>query len=501
MKSTLLLLFILLLISIIGLGLYYFVSIKTKTPSPTPKPPKPDPGPPKPDPGPPKPDPGPDPKPKKCPNDCSDHGECNTVTGECKCDELYGGEDCSITCPSTDKGLCNGPDHGSCIHGKCYCKALYGGKDCTLTCPSTDKGFCNGPDHGECIRGVCKCKLKWKYPDCVEPASGCKQLCEHGVCNTQTGECECSPGWVGISCNIKCPDCGKHGKCALKDTTAVCECDPTYYGPTCDIHNECPDDEFGKICSDHGNCDYHTGKCSCEQGWIGDNCEIPSKSCPGDGKCGKDNEQGTCNHLTGQCECKGEWLSEYNCMKTDVCNYIGNSDISDALNNVSLGSVAYTIPQCIDETECSTNSKCGKLPGAWTNLECKSCLNDSDSPLAKVCLQQIQAVDNCYDTWNGWFDVCNNENCQTLNVNPVVKDMQEWTSKHIESKEAKYTSDLSCQACTLKGLEETMTRDRFAELKEAWASTEPSRKQEAQIAFNNALERHCDTLTNYCILK
>ena len=76
--------------------------------------------------------------------------------------------------------------------------------------------------------------------------------------------------------------------------------------------NTCPRDEFGKKCSNHGNCS--CGVCICDEGWTGRSCSckkdhqncrnpnVPDKICSGHGDCKSDR----C-----ACDCESGWGGKY----------------------------------------------------------------------------------------------------------------------------------------------------------------------------------------------
>lgn len=183
-----------------------------------------------------------------CPNKCSGHGVCSrsdetSFPPFCACLYLWSGEDCSVaSCPNncSFSGVCNTST------GECMCNAGLGGPDCsvrtrrfmTMECPAN----CN--NNGVCIEGRCQCSENFYGTECqFEKCPG--QCSGHGACWeawSNTFECACSEGWLGLDCSIG----------ALK----------------------CPDD-----CSGHGTCDHTTGKCTCEKAWVADNCG--SRECVG----------------------------------------------------------------------------------------------------------------------------------------------------------------------------------------------------------------------------
>ncbi|XP_072504674.1 tenascin-N [Notamacropus eugenii] len=119
---------------------------------------------------------------------CSGHGIFTQDTCGCRCDEGWGGPDCSLpSCP----GGCSG--HGRCVDGRCICDEPYVGEDCGyLPCPEN----CSG--NGICVRGVCHCYEDFTSEDCSEKR--CPNDCSgHGFCDT--GECYCEEGFTGLDCS------------------------------------------------------------------------------------------------------------------------------------------------------------------------------------------------------------------------------------------------------------------------------------------------------------
>eukprot|EP01032_Pedospumella_encystans_P011118 gene11118-12955_t len=140
--------------------------------------------------------------------------------------------------------------------------------------------FCSG--HGLCLKNNnCKCyagldgEPEWTGPDCsqrtcpkdfawvgdvvgnnnLHPIAECSN---RGMCNRQTGLCECFDGYDGLACQRQaCPDnCNYRGVCFPEKMLAAkagrvysspwdamksvgCVCDVGFRGPTCD-QEECP---------------------------------------------------------------------------------------------------------------------------------------------------------------------------------------------------------------------------------------------------------------------
>ena len=109
-------------------------------------------------------------KPKICPNNCTQNGTCNIITGTCKCNNSYKGDDCSIPVSART--------------------------DCINDCSG----------HGICKDKICKCNDGWTGPSCSiskNDSQKCKNKCKNGICDQQSGECICNPGYQGTSCNKK----------------------------------------------------------------------------------------------------------------------------------------------------------------------------------------------------------------------------------------------------------------------------------------------------------
>lgn len=142
----------------------------------------------------------------------------------------------SAKCPN----LCSG--HGTCSKDdKCLCWNGYTGADCSLRTCAQGRSWAldNANPHA--------------YSECSN----------RGLCNRQSGECECFDGFEGAVCDrVKCPnDCSGNGRCRLardlpnynpdssyltanqidweEDHITACVCDPGFFGSDCSLRM-CP---------------------------------------------------------------------------------------------------------------------------------------------------------------------------------------------------------------------------------------------------------------------
>lgn len=94
----------------------------------------------------------------ECPNNCSNHGDCDTATGVCTCTDNHDGADCS------------------------ECKTGY-----------TNNG-------GTCVQKQCDTNKCWTSHSCTYPISSIftstETIYAHGNCDNNTGECQCESGWL-----------------------------------------------------------------------------------------------------------------------------------------------------------------------------------------------------------------------------------------------------------------------------------------------------------------
>ena len=204
-----------------------------------------------------------------------------------------------------------------------------------LCCPGylqTEGGQCEphcpqGCGHGECDSpGVCRCEAGYSGAHCErlgcppgQWGSGCVEVCrcEHGAwCHPVTGDCDCTPGYHGDSCQHSCSP-GTWGTACQNS----CQCQPglACHHVTGDC-TPCPQGSYGDLCSSHCLCEergtqlcsHLDGRCYCKGNWFGKHCELHcpfgflNKTCltsPLDnGSCQCPNDLYTCHTLLG-CVC------------------------------------------------------------------------------------------------------------------------------------------------------------------------------------------------------
>lgn len=58
---------------------------------------------------------------------------------------------------------------------------------------------CGG--HGVCVRGECVCSAGWAGVSCDDPLPACQEQCSgHGTYLTESDTCTCQPNWTGPDC-------------------------------------------------------------------------------------------------------------------------------------------------------------------------------------------------------------------------------------------------------------------------------------------------------------
>ena len=107
------------------------------------------------------------------------------------------------------KGLCDNScsGHGICNdHGICECFPGW--------------GIGLSMDGGDCSQRICPFEIAWvDSPDRIGDHHKYVECSAKGICNRDTGECECFPGFDGKACSrTTCPNkCSGHGQCVYLD--------------------------------------------------------------------------------------------------------------------------------------------------------------------------------------------------------------------------------------------------------------------------------------------
>jgi len=206
---------------------------------------------------------------------CSNRGICDTNNGVCECSDFFdtsNGYDLPGTrgdCGYATQTIQFCPGTVSCsAHGQCKNNPTY-------RCQCSD-----GWTGADCSERLCPKGLTWfSYPesDNVAHISDYSECSNAGLCNRNTGVCECQLGFTGAACDrLTCPGatadsagCSDHGQCLDMNSMAAlatingdlahftygdtpnvpktwdafrlfgCLCDPQYTGYDCSLYT-CP---------------------------------------------------------------------------------------------------------------------------------------------------------------------------------------------------------------------------------------------------------------------
>ncbi|CAH1776216.1 unnamed protein product, partial [Owenia fusiformis] len=120
--------------------------------------------------------------------------------------------------------------------------------------------------NGWCYKKLCveECPAGTKGTDCK---CALADNCHEGTLNTETCQCECDTGHVGLKCDRQCMN--------FRDCNYNADCSDPYIART-----QCPG-KCGKCsCVDHGQCAHgsydatpEVCSCVCEDGWTGEKCD------------------------------------------------------------------------------------------------------------------------------------------------------------------------------------------------------------------------------------
>ncbi|XP_061505186.1 protein crumbs isoform X1 [Anopheles gambiae] len=216
--------------------------------------------------------------------------------------------------------------HGTCISRsdsyECHCTARFKGKNCEidmgppcLSYPCQHGGTCLEDSKGEyrctCAPGytgaVCDTELS------VHPLCEKNPCANNGTCRvapgTNTVECECLKGFIGMRCEINWDDCKPNvclngGRCIDGVDAFTCDCKGTGYGGTLCQNNI--DECLANPCQNGGTCfdTYGSFLCDCPSGFTGPKCqmsvnECKSQPCQNGGTCIDTREGFECRCIPG----------------------------------------------------------------------------------------------------------------------------------------------------------------------------------------------------------
>lgn len=339
----------------------------------------------------------------RCPNDCSQKGDCNMTSLKCKCNQGWGGADCakSVSCPRDTAGnLCS--NNGICKKGRCFCAEGFGGLNCgARLCSPPD---CNGRGVCEASTGRCKCSMGWSGSACDVLGCGATNCSSHGRCG-EDDTCECQMGWGGVDCSKRvkprdmvCPSmCSGHGICEVPSgqgnyPSGICVCDSLWSGADCATPG-CPTAKGGNRlkpvnCSGNGACVSGPSgalKCRCATGFKGKACDIRA--------CVDGCVNGLC--LNGTCKCSSGY-------RGSACN---QSIVVIKANKTVVAPAKLCPNNCSGHGTC-VNGNC-TCQSPYVGAGCRSrphSLEECSVCVAYQCVQECKSLlisstssnENCY---------------------------------------------------------------------------------------------------------
>lgn len=214
---------------------------------------------------------------------------------------------------------CNG--HGLCIEStsKCACFSGYGA--------SSDITFYRAAD---CSARTCPAGKAWAdVPASNIVAHQLVECSNRGICNRETGECTCFPGFTGASCNRNaCPNaCSGHGQCvSIKQMAQMSNALPlganTYYEGDEDFSTWDEDMTYGCVCDSSWEVGLGSGEKQ-QPEWFGADCSL--RHCPsGDDPRTTSTDETDCYNVTAAGSSnRGESgnLCHVDCANRGLCNY------------------------------------------------------------------------------------------------------------------------------------------------------------------------------------
>ena len=163
------------------------------------------------------------------------------------------------------------------------------------------------------------------------------------------------------------PTCKNNGTC--NNTTGKCTCKNGYTGDDCSISPsispKCP------TCKNNGTCNTTTGKCTCKNGYTGDDCSISPSISP---KCPTCKNNGTCNTTTGKCTCKNGYTGD-DCSNPRICDTTMNLKYALTYNK---DTKCCSEPNRLDQPTKKGDIVCGTI-NLKNETKYEKCTYDPDS--------------------------------------------------------------------------------------------------------------------------
>ena len=293
------------------------------------------------------------------PNNCQNGFACKDGILDYFCDctmsFIWSGKNCDYDNFCNQADPCSGTN-GDCNGGKCTCKgtADYGwsGANCAIkdycltwklengVITGTQPAIC--PANSVCISQsnskLCQCLPGFGPPgDCS--GSACDGHCfNNGKCNMPGGiaSCDCLPGYSGSRCENSVCDgntCSGNGNCEVDSSgNPVCVCIPPYAASDCSL-----------VCNNRGTLNSDMVTCTCQTGYVGNECGSVKKNCSANGVWQLDNTCLCDDGWTGNlcevekivCGVHGTWVLPNNCSCDDPAVWFGSTCEENACSGIS----------------------------------------------------------------------------------------------------------------------------------------------------------------------
>ncbi|VDL61324.1 unnamed protein product [Hymenolepis diminuta] len=395
-------------------------------------------------------------------NECQDRSRCeqrciNTPGSyNCECESGYALQPDGYSCRRVEvpvekppKYCTEGVDclNGKFLNGQCICKSGYAGECC-----ERDIDECTGEagSRAQCeqicinTRGSYECQCESGFqlqPDgysCRKIGlSECKDgvNCFHGCCSE--GECICRSGFTGDQCERDIDECsgetGIRPRCEQRCINILgsyeCDCDPGFILQPDGF--SCRRNETSSSCQDSSNCfhgDCLNGRCVCQQGFTGNQCEMDINECEGElGTYARCTQR--CINTLGSYECECEPGYElgpdgYACFKVDSI-----TECKDGVNCIhgvcSEGECicrsGFTGEKCErDINEClgengippKCEQRCINIPGSYDcGCEAGYVLQTNGYSCRRETYAPSRPVHNCREGFNCFYGRCSNDYC------------------------------------------------------------------------------------------